>query len=627
MINIIKSVLTEYGVGWTFNRGLYSFKLEMMTKIPATEKLFEKNIDIKNIDIFEFDLGKIKVFLSNLSRENQEEIIDVADKAISGVVTGFSSIELDYGSPINWHLNPLTGYENRKDIKWYRIPDFDKKVGDIKVIWEASRLTHFLYFARAYLITNNNKYYTAFSEQLESWLKENPYSFGSNYKCGQEATLRMTNGLIAYSVFKHFKLTTEEDRSNIFKLVEGSYRKVLSNFFYAHKCIKNNHTFTEILGLIIGAWCSDDSTKMMKAYKLMDQEILNQFLDDGGFTQYSFNYHRFTLQIFEVLYKISEKTGLNIMETERVKDSIILLYQVQTESGDVPNFGSNDGALLFPLSICDYRDFRPALNTLYALITGKRLYENGKYDEELLWFGKTINLPIENVEHKSIAYDDSGFYVLRNDDGFLMTCLQDYKSRPAHMDQLHIDLWHKNVNILCDCGTYSYASELGRELSSTLGHNTVKFPGIDQMSKRGSFLVTDWTQKDKVIFNNSEFQGKMNSKNGYSHERKIVRTKSGYALEDIVVGSANSCDLLFHTPCDVVISNCGFDMLFNDHLMASIRIIGDIKITESYRSLYYLKKEKVNRIAVTQKFLDGICESRFEITLFSGQSKVLVDKL
>ncbi len=616
MINIIKSVLTEYGAGWAFNRGLYSFKLKMMTMIPATEKFFEKNIDIKKVDIFEFNLDEIKVFLTNLTKENQEEIIDVADKAISGVITGFSSIELDYGNPINWHLNPLTGYENRKDIKWYRIPDFDKKVGDIKAIWEASRLTHFLYFARAYLITNDNKYYKAFSAQLRSWLKENPYSYGSNYKCGQEATLRMTNALIAYSVFKHFKLITEEDKSNIFKLVEGSYKKVLSNFFYAHKCIRNNHTFTEILGLIIGAWCSDDNTKLIKAYKLMDQEILNQFLPDGGFTQYSFNYHRFTLQILEVLFKISKKTGLNIKETERVKKSILLLYQVQTESGDVPNYGSNDGALIFPLSICGYRDFRPVLNTLYALITGKRLYENGVYDEELLWFGETLDLPIESVGLNSISFDDSGFYVLRNEDGFIMTCLQDYKSRPAHMDQLHIDLWYKNVNILCDSGTYSYASELGKELSSTTGHNTVKLPGIDQMNKRGAFLVTDWTQREKVIFTNLEFQGKVSSKNGYSHERKINSLENGYLIEDWVTGKTSTCDFIFHTPCNVEMDNGGFNLLLDNRLFASVKIEGDINITESYRSLYYLRKEKVNRIAVTQKFYDGICKSRFEITLY-----------
>ena len=616
MINTLKSALTEYGVGWTVNRGLYSAKLKMMAAIPSTESIFEKRVNVKRIDIFSFNIGLIKDFLLKLKKEQQNEIIEVADKAINGVIMGFSSIELNYGKPINWHLNPLTGYENRKDLKWYSIPDFDKKVGDIKAIWEASRLTHFLYFARAYLITNDKKYYAAFSNQLEDWLKNNPYSYGSNYKCGQEATLRMTNVLISYSVFKDYGLITREDEKHVFELVERSYKKVLSNFFYAHKCIKNNHTFTEILGLIIGAWCIEDNDRLKKAYKLMDQEIVKQFFPDGGFTQYSFNYHRFTLQIFEALFKISEKTGIHITETKIIKNSILLLYNVQVDHGDVPNYGSNDGALIFPLSSCRYRDFRPVLNTMYALITGKRLYDNGTYDEELLWFGNNLDIPIERLTLNSIAYDYSGFYVLRNEEGFLMTCLQGFNSRPAHMDQLHIDLWHRGINILCDSGTYSYASELGKELSSTIGHNTVKLPGTEQMNKRGAFLVTDWTEKEKAICTDSEFIGKMKSKNGYSHERKINGVKNGYVIEDVVVGVGESCDFIFHTPCDVRVNEDGFILSINDCDISLEKIEGDITITQSYRSLYYLKREKTNRIIVTRRIDNKKCNSRLEITLY-----------
>ncbi|MZQ74571.1 MAG: hypothetical protein GT589_00235 [Peptoclostridium sp.] len=615
MIKMLKSVLNEYGLDWTINRGLYSAKLKIMTKIPVVEQLFEKRISIKRINIFDFDLEPIKEFLLKLSKKEQKIIIEVADKAINGVITGFSSIDLDYGKPINWHLNPLTGFENNKELKWYKIPDFDNEVGDIKVIWEASRLTHFLYFARAYLITRDDKYYKAFSGQLENWLKNNPYSYGSNYKCGQEATLRMTNVLISYSVFNYFGLITEKDKQHVFEIVEGSYKKVLSNFFYAHKCIKNNHTFTEFLGLIIGAWCSEDNVKLQNAYKLMDKEIINQFLPDGGFTQYSFNYHRFTLQIFECLFKISEKTGIYITETERIKNSILLLYNVQAENGDVPNYGSNDGALIFPLSICDYRDFRPVLNTMYVLMTGKRLYEKGPYDEELLWFGGSTDLPVERRTLKSIAFEYSGFYVLRSEDSFLMTCLQDYKSRPAHMDQLHIDIWHKGINVLCDSGTHSYASELGKELSSTIGHNVVKLPGIEQMNKRGAFLVTDWTKQDSAFHSDSEFKGKMESKNGYSHERIIRTFKKSYLIEDWVKGESKTCDFIFHTPCEVKIKENGFVLFMDNNEIVSVKTEGDISIIESYRSLYYLRKEKINRVQVTQEVNNGICNAKFEITL------------
>ena len=125
----------------------------------------------------------------------------------------------------------MTGVESKRNVKWYRIPDFNTKIGDIKVIWEASRFTHFIYFCRAYLITGKLKYYEAFSSQLKDWLEDNPYSYGVNYKCGQEATLRMINVLITYAVFSTYGLITEDDKVNIIKLVEGSYKKFYQTSF------------------------------------------------------------------------------------------------------------------------------------------------------------------------------------------------------------------------------------------------------------------------------------------------------------------------------------------------------------------------------------------------------------
>jgi len=390
---MIKSLITEYGLPWVINRTLYSAKLKMIRTIPGLGNLFEKKVNIKRIDIFDIDTNRIEKFLSTLSDERKERIISIANRAVEGKIYAFSSIELDYESPIKWNYNPITKVEIDKSWKWYRIPDFDPERGDIKIVWEASRFTHFFYFTRAYLITKDNKYYKAFSEQLRSWLEENRYSYGANYKCGQEATLRMINALMTYKVFKSCGFEKKIDKNNLKKLVEGSYKKVLSNFFYAHKCIKNNHTLSEIAGLIIGAWCSDDEVALKRAYRLMDKEIENQFIKDGGYIQYSFNYQRFALQIMELVFKISNKTGVELSKQskELIKKSTLLIYQLQDETGDVPNYGSNDGALIFPVTTCAYRDFRPVLNTIYALTQSERLYETGNYDEEK-YLGNQLNL-------------------------------------------------------------------------------------------------------------------------------------------------------------------------------------------------------------------------------------------
>jgi len=574
----------------------------MMSAIPITEKFFERKVAIKQIDIFQVDTREIEAFLNDISLEKKHEITKIADDAAEGKISGFSSIELNYGSPINWHLNPITKIEVDKHIKWYNIPDFDPVRGDIKVVWEASRFTHFFYFVRAYMITKDTKYYKAFSTQISDWIKQNPYSYGPNYKCGQEATLRMISALIAYSVFKNYRLATKADEIHLKKLVEDSYKKVKSNFFYAHKCIKNNHTLSEITGLIVGAWCCEDETALKKAYQLMDREIGKQFMSDGGYIQYSFNYQRFALQIMEFVLKISDTTGIDLSEHSKmlIEKSVLQMYQLQDETGDVPNYGSNDGALIFPVTICGYRDFRPMLNSVYAVLKGKRLYEIGNYDEEILWFSRIDigNIPHAGIKRQSIAYRESGFYSLRHTDGHLMVVLQDFKTRPAQMDQMHIDLWHKGVNILCDSGTYSYATDLGKQLALTSAHNTVKIRDKEQMIKHGPFFIYSWSCASDIEFTEYHFKGTMTSKNGYSHTRIINKESLGYSIEDLVVGDAENYEILFHTPCEIERNEHGLDLFFDNKLIARIITRDDIQISQSYRSLHYLEKESIYQISI-----------------------------
>lgn len=614
---MFRSILKEYGLAWVVNRTLYSAKLKMMSMMPVTENLFEKKIEVKRIDLCTIDVDRIKEFLTRLPVERKNVIVTIAEKAMNGIITGFSSSELDYGNPINWQLNPITGRVSNINDKWYQIPDFDAERGDIKVIWEVARFTHFFYFARAYLITGDIKFYKAFSQQLELWLKDNPYPFGANYKCGQECTLRMINTLMVYAVFHACKLTTERDEKNVYDLVKVCYRKVLANFFYAHRCIKNNHTFSEICGLIVGAWCCRDKKEFAKAYELLNKEIRNQFQTDGGYTQYSFNYQRFTLQLMELIFMISKRTGITISAKSRglIKNSTLMLYQVQDITGDVPNYGSNDGALIFPLAPCDYRDFRPNLNTMYALTTGKRLFDTGDYDEELLWFGERKHYPVEEIERVPSAFSESGYYTLRHDGGFLMICLQGYKARPSHMDGLHFDLWHNGRNVFCDSGTYSYASQLVKEIASTAGHNTAKVDGLEQMNKHGAFLIYDWTDCKDVVHDTNSFAGTMISKNSYEHTRSIKRIEKGYAIADEVQGRGDSCSFLFHTPYEVKILSNGFEVRDGSQKLCLVKIeSGKIEARKAYRSLYYLKKEEINCIAVKCN-MHGKCNMRFKIEL------------
>lgn len=619
---MIRAIVNEYGINWMKNRLLYFGKLKLLDTIPNSEKIFEKKVEIKRVDIFDINDSSIKKFLLGLDIKKKEEIILSADKACKGIIKSFSSLELDYGNPINWHYNPITAVEENNKVKWYSIPDFDSERGDIKVIWEPSRFTHFYLFSRAYLLTNDKKYYLAFSTQLNDWLEKNEYSYGSNYKDGQECSLRMISTLMNYEIFRKNGLTTDEDKINVYKMVESSYKKILSNFFYAHKCIKNNHTLSELCGMIIGAWCSQDNNKLKKAYSLLDEVIKEQFLADGGYIQFSFNYQRFALQIIECVYAISRRTGLQLSNNskELIKASVLFMYQLQDLSGDMPNYGSNDGALIFPVSSCGYRDFSSTINSLFILTTGKRIYKHGDYDEELLWFTNELpeKLPLLNVNRKSISFQKSGFYTFRQNESFLMVLAQDFKTRPAQMDQLHIDLWYKGINVLCDSGTFSYATALGKKMALTSAHNTAKIKEVEQMKKKGAFFIYDWAKTTTTKNNVNEFIGKMISKNGYEHIRSIEKKQNGYTILDRVNCSTDYCDFNFHTICDIEIISNGVKLLYRGKEICFITINnGEFEINKTKRSLYYLKTETINCISIRKKTMDDTCELKMEITFTS----------
>lgn len=559
-IELIRSLWKEYGAAWAVYRGLYSGKLWLLSHVEGAERLFEHKAGCPfRLDAFSVDIKRIGELLRALPGQGQQALLKEADGACQGRLNGFSAIALDYGSPIDWQLDPLTGKGCSIKDKWYRIPDFDPGRGDIKVVWEASRFSHFLTLARAFLLSGDGKYYRAFSSQLDGWVRGNPYPYGANFKCGQECAIRMVNGLLAYTAFHNAGMAGGRDRRNIKILILRCYRKILGNFFYANKCMGNNHTILELAGMAVGAWCCREQGRLAYAYRMLEGAVDMQFTDDGGYTQHSFNYMRLALQGLEVALSAGSGWQPGGKCRGKVLAAARLMYQCQDASGDMPNYGANDGALAFPATPCGYRDFRPVINAVCALAAGRRTYEAGPYDEELLWFGGGREYPVQCTRRSSRAFGQAGLYTLRGGASWAMVVLNDYHSRPSHMDQLHLDVWAGGVNVLCDGGTYSYASDLGRALAGNSAHNTVVYSGGAQMGVHGAFLVYGWTRRGRVSHTKSRFYGEVASRNGYVHRRTVEATRRGYRVTDRVEGGGRFA-VLFHTPCEVTESGGAFEL-------------------------------------------------------------------
>ena len=142
-----------------------------------------------------------------VSDYEKKRIIKLANKNLEGFFHLFSFHQFDYSEFPNWFLNP---FNNKifvgKNSHWTELYDFNKNFGDIKILWELSRFNWLGNLACAYKITHDKKYKIRMDALISDWSKNNPYLSGPNWKCGQEASLRLINLIVSNQIINPKKL-------------------------------------------------------------------------------------------------------------------------------------------------------------------------------------------------------------------------------------------------------------------------------------------------------------------------------------------------------------------------------------------------------------------------------------
>lgn len=462
--------------------------------------------------IFFFDNDEVKEIDLLLPEDEKRKVSETASKIKEGIFLFFNSEEFSLGKNYNWVTNPSNGYVYPSNLHWSKINDYDNKSGDIKYVWEKSRFS-FLYDLIRDEKINGNKHGDFVLLQIADWIDANPINQGPNWKCSQEISIRVLNWIFALYFYSEKGLINEELWQKILNSIFQQITHVHRHIDFSKIAVRNNHAITETLALyIVGLlfpWLDEKGEWKKNGKKWFEQEIEYQIYSDGTFLQFSMNYHRVVIQLLTKAILISELNGEYFKDVvyERAYNSINFLFQCQnSENGDLPNYGSNDGALFFPLNNCNYRDFRPQLNVLHYVLTGKYLYNNGIWIEDALWLTGSSRFVSKNykpIEKQLglLSFEKGGYYLIRENESLTFLRAGSHKDRPLQADNLHLDLWYKYDNILIDGGSYKY-NELDKDLAGyfigTQSHNTVMLDNYDQMLKGGRFIWFYWTQLNKI---------------------------------------------------------------------------------------------------------------------------------
>ena len=469
-----------------------------------------------------------------------------ADEIVYGQVRLFGgpSVPLELALPTK--LEYWTKYETANNLTESR---------DSKYIWEPGRFGWTYKLAMAYVLSQDERYADAFWLYTGRFLTSNlPYD-GPHWSSAQEVAIRLIALVFASQIFTQSKGATPERLASLAQSVAVHAERIPPTLSYA-RSQNNNHLISEALGLYTASAALPDHPLAPEWHSLgwrwLIHALRTQISADGTYIQHSTNYHRLMLQAALWAFVIHDHS----FNQEAIPSDIITLLEASTrwlwklvdpDTGQVPNLGHNDGSYILPLSVCPSYDYRPVIHAAAKTFLHTQLTPPGAWDDMSHWLcrsGEKSQSEVGlNYWHQSLTpaglNTQPPYLLINHQNGSWGTLrVAHFHSRPAHADQLHLDLWWRGHNLALDPGTYLYTSPPPWEnsLTSACVHNTVVVDGRDLMQRAGKFLYLDWAQGrvlDQQLSDADNCQSLTAEHNGYRkirvwHRRKVTVCADGH---------------------------------------------------------------------------------------------------
>lgn len=472
---------------------------------------------------------------------------DCNEPDFGGKVTYFNASEFQCASPPSWAHNPYSNNSlDTNDQHWSRLPDFGLATGDVKVLWELSRF-EWLIKACWQQVYGPKSSGIATNHWLLDWCEKNPANRGVNWKCAQEASIRVLHFVLAWLIHGE-----HPDNPDVNRFINLHIQRIVPTISYA-KAQDNNHGTSEagalfVLGVVLGQ--SEDPKQRRSGgvvenigRKLLENRV-NRLIDtDGTFSQYSVNYHRMMLDTLGFAECIRRRYERRVFSSKFYSKAAVaarwLHNMTDSISGDAPNIGANDGSVLFNCDSRDFRDFRPSVQLGMQLFCGKKVYAAHAHSLSQVFMNELKQVPDIYSAFKSTGKSKVFKRVGRSDTYGILKCPTN-RFRPSQSDALHLDIWHNGVNLVRDAGTYSYnpPTDFKDDLSSTASHSTVEINRRNQMPKLSRFLYGAWLDSRVIEADtaNSISSGYQDWRGG-EHYRKVTTNINEFTVVDKVKGN------------------------------------------------------------------------------------------
>ncbi len=440
--------------------------------------------------------------------ETRRRVIAAAEEILAGRWPLLGALRRDMEDP-DWFFDPVTGRRAPQLDYCFKVNHRSEDVtGNVKQIWELSRMHHLTVLAAAFSLSGDERYAQRAASHLRSWWAQNPFLSGVHWTSGIEAGLRLTTWVWVRRLLDRWVGAAELFERNEVARAQIWWHQHYLVSFRSRGSSANNHVIAEAAGLLVAAlafdWFAESARWAEEAARVLEHELKCNTFPSGVNREMAFDYHGFVAEL--VVVAAAEASWAGRPLSHDLWASLYRMFDVVAATVDVklraPRQGDGDNGMALVLdpptperwsgllaigeSLFDAPEWWPTVeptvtSTLLASMAGRH----------------AAALPDRRPSH----YADAGLTILRSSpsDGEEIWCRCDAGphgflsiAAHAHADALAVEVRYDGTDVLADPGTYCYHGEprWRSYFRSTLAHNAIEVCGQDQSTSGGPFLWT-----------------------------------------------------------------------------------------------------------------------------------------
>jgi len=451
----------------------------------------------------------------DVKRAWHDALLERAEKIAQHRLTFFDLKEQYLGDPIRWNRDHKRG----RDAPMIFSPALDyrnvNEAGDCKFVWEPNRHHQLVVLGRAYRAGGDVRFAHAAARQLDSWLRQNPFGLGMNWRSGLELGIRLINWVWAVDLIRESEAIGDELYQRLLDSVSRHIWEIDRK--YSRGSSVGNHLVGEAAGVFVATSYFRDlkhaSVWRDRSWEVLNEQIIHQTYPDGGLREQTTGYHFFVLQFFVAAGVVACATGREFPESywSRLEKMFEFLAALSEGGDGPPAFGDGDDGYVLDLGQDPHsvREWLAVGAALFGRSDFKALA--GRDAESVEWLlgkpGHERLTAVPDPQNRAVAsraLKDSGYYLLQyGPSGSADRVSVVFDCGPLGLEPLaghgHADVLSFTVrafgkDVLVDPGTYDYFScpKWREYFRSTRAHNTVVVDGRDQSEMLGLFL---WGRK------------------------------------------------------------------------------------------------------------------------------------